>query len=294
MKYSLETFIKKVKEKYSEPFEIMLYNGSSKPGKYFCGYCKQERTLPKMGQLLDEKRKHICSHCFASKYAEDVLKVVEEESDLDFIQFGYKQNLHKPTIIYNCKKCGENTEKPYVEFLKYPTCIHCGSNAKRKTTNSIVLEVPKDFTLLEPYNGQYNKVLFRHNCGFVFSVRPKDLINGHSYCPKCSKKASKGERKIMSFLELNQIDFIKEKVFEWSNNKRYDFFLPKFNLLIEYNGIQHYKDVPNFSLPLEEQQAIDRWKEDKAKEFGFDVLIISYLDFDNIEDILAQRLKENT
>lgn len=97
----------------------------------------------------------------------------------------------------------------------------------------------------------------------------------------------------MSFLEFNQIDFIKEKIFDWSDNKRYDFFLPKFNLLIEYNGVQHYKEIPNFSLPLEKQQAIDKWKENKAKEFGFDVLVISYLDFDNIENILAQRLKEN-
>ena len=293
MKYSLEVFIKKVEEKYSEPFEIIEYEGTAKPGKFRCGYCKQEYSLVKMGKLLNKERLHVCTHCFASKYAAEVLKVVSEEPELDFVKFGYKQNIHKPTVCYKCIRCNELTEKPYTEFLKYPTCIHCGNNAKRKTTSGIVLEIPDDFTLLEPYNGQYNKVLFRHSCGFIFSVRPKDLITGHSYCPKCSKKASKGERKIMSFLEFNQIDFIKEKIFDWSDNKRYDFFLPKFNLLIEYNGVQHYKEIPNFSLPLEKQQAIDKWKENKAKEVGFDVLVISYLDFDNIENILAQRLKEN-
>lgn len=294
MKYSKEQFYSLLKEKYNEPFEIIEYNGTSKEGKYYCGYCKQEYHLLKMGKLLSENRKHICAHCFSSKYAEQVLDYFNLDKTLSFIQFGYKQNLHKPTAIYSCNSCGEQTEKPYIEFLKYPTCIHCKENAKRRNTNTINALLPEGFKLMEEYSGQYEKTLVRHECGLIFKIRPKDLINGHSYCPKCSKKASKGERKIMEFLSENKIEYIKEKMFDWSENKRYDFFLPKYNLLIEYNGIQHYKEINNFFLSLEEQQKIDSLKQQLAIERGFDYLIISYLQFDEIEYILAQRLKENT
>ena len=98
----------------------------------------------------------------------------------------------------------------------------------------------------------------------------------------------------MNWLEQEKIFFIKEKIFNWSEQKRYDFYLPKQNLIIEYHGVQHYKEVKEFFLPLKEQQKIDSWKEAQAKENGINYLVISYLDFENIETILAQRLKEST
>lgn len=295
MKYTLEQFIKLLDDKYNEPFKIIEYNGLSKPGIFYCGYCKKEYHLAKMDKLLSNNRKHICSHCFASQYAEKVLDYFKLDDRLIFDSFGYKENLHKPTVIYKCANCGDTTEKPYTEFLKYPTCIHCGNNAKRRNSNVINDLLPDGFQLIGEYKDQYMKTLFKHEeCNFIFNMRPKDLINGHSYCPKCSKKMSKGERKISEYLNSNNINYIKEKSFEWSNQKRYDFFLPDYNLLIEYNGIQHYKNISNFFLSLEEQQRIDIWKEHEAKARGFNYLIISYIDFDKIENILAQRLKENT
>lgn len=294
MKYSKEEFSQLVKNKFNEPFEILEYNGVSKSGTYKCGYCQETYSLGNMGRLLAESRKHICGKCFRSKYASQVLDIIEEESALEFVKFGYSQKLQKPTITYRCLVCLEESTKPYTEFLLHPTCIHCGKNSKRRTSGSLSLMLPEDFTLLSEYNGQYNKSLFRHSCGFIFKMRPKDLISGHSYCPKCSPKASKGERKIIHYLTTNNIQFQKEKVFSWSNNKRYDFFLPEQNLLIEYNGIQHYKEVPTFNRSLEEQQSIDKWKINQAEKYSINILIISYLDFDNIENILAQRLKEIT
>lgn len=50
--------------------------------------------------------------------------------------------------------------------------------------------------------------------------------------------------------------------------------------------------MPTFSLTLEEQQMIDNWKELEAIKQGKNFLIISYLDFNKIEDILAQRLQK--
>ena len=293
MKYTKEEFIKELNKITSDPFEILEFEGISKSGKYYCGLCKKEYTLNKMSYLL-KRQKHLCSHCFASQYAEEVKELIEKSEQFEFIQFGYKTNLHKPTVVYFCKLCKEITEKPLVEFKLHSTCIHCGNNAKRRNEQTIKEVLPDGFEVLEEYHNQYEKILFRHSCGFIFKARPKDLISGHSFCPKCSKKASKGERKIMNWLEQEKIFFIKEKIFNWSEQKRYDFYLPKQNLIIEYHGVQHYKEVKEFFLPLEEQQKIDSWKEAQAKENGINYLVISYLDFENIETILAQRLKEST
>lgn len=290
MRYTEQTFSQAVKDKYpNEPFEIKSFSGTSKKGEYYCGLCQKTYSLYRMGKLLSENRKHLCSHCWASSQTQEILDYFPTET-LSFKKLGYNEKLHKPTVVYTCKKCKCNTEKPFTEFIKYPTCIHCGQNSKRRNTKTLQLIIPEGFELLEEYIGQYNKVLFRHKCGFIFKVRPKDLINGHSYCPKCSKKASKGERKIIDLLSDNNIDFIKEKVFDWSNKKRYDFYLPDYNLFIEYHGRQHYEEIPNFFLPLKEQQTIDLFKEKVARSKGFDYLVISYKDFDNIEDILVQRL----
>lgn len=290
MRLSFENFVKKVKAKYpNELFEILEYNGTSKSGTYYCGLCKKEYFLGRMGKLLAEPRKHICSYCWASSYTQEILGYFPLDN-LEFERLGYNHTLHKPTVIYKCKICDSLNEKPFTEFIKYPTCIHCGTNTKRRNTEGLNLILPEEFEILEEYKGQCNKILFRHKCGFIFKIRPKDLITGHSYCPKCSRKASRGEQKIMDFLISKDIHFIKGKEFDWSQRKRYDFYLPDFNLLIEYHGKQHYEEVPTFKVPLKEQQEIDALKLDLAISHGFNYLTISYKNFDNVEEILAQRL----
>ena len=68
--------------------------------------------------------------------------------------------------------------------------------------------------------------------------------------------------------------------------RRYDFYLPDYNLIIEYNGEQHYLENKYFKTSLEEQQKIDAEKEKEAVTHGYDYLIIGYFDFDKIDTIL--------
>lgn len=60
---------------------------------------------------------------------------------------------------------------------------------------------------------------------------------------------SKGSRNIAKFLEKNRIEYIKEHSYSDCKNiflLKFDFYLPKFNILIEYDGIQHFKPVSKF------------------------------------------------
>lgn len=107
---------------------------------------------------------------------------------------------------------------------------------------------------------------------------------------------SKGNRKIKQILVDNNIQFIQEKrfndlKFESGCQARYDFYLPEFNTLIEYDGRQHfvmgngvYDNLEKITLTQEH----DRIKNLYAKEKGIVLIRIPYTHYDliKIEDLL--------
>lgn len=58
---------------------------------------------------------------------------------------------------------------------------------------------------------------------------------------------SYGEIDVMLFLEEHDIKYIDEYPITFRGyNMRVDFYLPDFNTMVEYNGIQHYEPVYKF------------------------------------------------
>lgn len=74
-----------------------------------------------------------------------------------------------------------------------------------------------------------------------------------------------------------------------------DFYLPSNNIIIEYNGIQHYKQKEYFGgdNALEKQQERDMALRQYCKEHGIKLIEIPYWDYDNIETILNKELDIN-
>ena len=73
----------------------------------------------------------------------------------------------------------------------------------------------------------------------------------------------------------------------------YDFYLPNYNLLIEYQGQQHekyYKGFHKSKKDFERQQEHDKRKREYAQGHNIKLLEIWYWDFDNIESILQKEL----
>ena len=67
----------------------------------------------------------------------------------------------------------------------------------------------------------------------------------HSHCP-CYTITSKGENEVEKVLiELNII-FEKQKRLQDMKKAPFDFYLPDYNLLIEFQGKQHYEPVAQF------------------------------------------------
>lgn len=139
-------------------------------------------------------------------------------------------------------------------------------------------------------------------CGRVSKTQAGKLLNGESSCHYC--KASFGERKIIGVLEENKILFEREKAFENCCCKKplpFDFYLPDFNALIEFQGEQHFRPVDFSYTPtraasektkkiFKDLQERDRIKKEFANQNGFNFIEINYKEINKIEEILKLKL----
>lgn len=90
-------------------------------------------------------------------------------------------------------------------------------------------------------------------------------------CPKCSDGVKFPEKFMYNLLRESNIDFEFDIERDWTQGKRYDFYLPKYNWIIEMHGGQHYGvGFSSFegARILEEEQENDAFKENLAKRNG--------------------------
>lgn len=133
-------------------------------------------------------------------------------------------------------------------------------------------------------------------------------------CPECSK--SKGEKICKNHFVHNQmieisnndysnlkyknnyVYFIPQKEFDGllglgGGLLSYDFYIPKYNILVEFQGVQHEKYVKGFhksKYEFRKQQEHDRRKREYAENNNIRLLEIWYKDINKIEQILTKEL----
>jgi len=88
------------------------------------------------------------------------------------------------------------------------------------------------------------------DCGNEIEVAYSSLVSSHTMSCGC-KRSSKWEEFIAEYLSIKSVDYEREKIFDdcYSNKNmplRFDFYLPSYNMIIEYDGEQHYKPVKKF------------------------------------------------
>lgn len=119
-------------------------------------------------------------------------------------------------------------------------------------------------------------------------------------CPSCN--SSKGEISISNY--LNKVIGIENYFREYKiknaivSKMKFDFFIPSLKLIIEYDGIAHFKPIRFGGVSEEEakenlksQKKRDRIKNKFCKKENYNLLRISYLEFSDIESILEKTLK---
>lgn len=176
-------------------------------------------------------------------------------------------------------------------------CEGCYRQLRRKSEQEFLEQTKNSpLNIVGKYQGANHKVKVECPNGHISYVYPSNLIKGFG-CGKCAQ--SGGEIRIKKYLEKNNINFIEQMKFDDLRDIKklsYDFYLPDYNLLIEFQGKQHIKASSNFGGPkqLKIQQRHDQIKEEYANNNGYKILYIWYYEQDEIETILDKCLKSKS
>ena len=124
------------------------------------------------------------------------------------------------------------------------------------------------------------------DCGNIISVRGQNLKrkDGNQTISCGCYHRSIGATNILNILQNNNIDFIEEYVFVDLPKSRFDFAIikdNKINRLIEFDGEQHFKNIPAWG-GLELQQKRDKIKNEYALSHNIPLIRIPYWERDNI------------
>lgn len=187
-------------------------------------------------------------------------------------------------------------------------CVYCKGHRKIHPKDSFGYLYPNEVKYWSKNNdkspfeivvGSGKKYKFYcKDCGKEFEIQLRKIIT-HNHSMRCRDcTISKGEQKIKEWLIENNIRFIPQKEFKDLKGMRngllsYDFYLPEYNLLIEYQGEQHEKFIKGFyktKEDFERQLEHDKRKKEYAKDNNIKLLEIWYYDFENIEEILNNTL----
>lgn len=199
-------------------------------------------------------------------------------------------------ISIHCIKCDKDFKQLYEVHKNGHGCPICNGGVKKEhykiIQNLIEIHPKLDFT---------NSVYIKSNasievgckiCDHTFNKTPNKLQQGQG-CPRC--KMSKGERKIENYLLDNSIDYVTQKKFDKCKDKRqlpFDFYLPKYNICIEYDGEQHYN---KYRFEKDNSKLLIRQKRDTIKTIycsdnNINLVRIPYYEQPNITKILDENI----
>jgi predicted Zn-ribbon and HTH transcriptional regulator len=207
-------------------------------------------------------------------------------------------------LNFYCDLCKEEILISWNQLRTNKSCPKCNVTdyAKRRRRNpdeilEIFLKAKIRLLDFDQYKNKQTVLNVRClNCGYEWKVCFNSIRCG-SGCPNCKK--SRGEEKIEEFFILNKIKYIYQHKFDDCKDKRhlpFDYFLPDFNLIVEYDGELHFE--PHFALKYLENPykfvEITKYHDfikDQYCEINNIVLIrIPFWEYENIENILEREL----
>ena len=279
-------------------YSLVDYKNNRTKVKIICNKCgNQFEQTPSSHLKYKEACK--CSINHGKKTLEDFIKKSKSiwGNKYDYSLSEYKDCNTKVKLI--CKECGNIIEQLPNNHYNFD-CYYCSyekRGLKQQLTREQFIEEAKlvhndkyDYSLVD-YNGLSKNIKIICPIHGIFEQKALNHINNHG-CPICNN--SKGEEKINVFVKNKKIVFEKTKKYDDLidiSQLSYDFYLPEYNLLVEYNGSQHYSNT--FKKPLHDfhKQLHHDWLKRKyAKSHNINLLVIPYWDFDNIEKILEDYL----
>lgn len=200
-------------------------------------------------------------------------------------------------LTITCKKHGDFIQRAQ-SHLSGNGCKKCFMERNRGSTEAFIDEAKKihgnkyDYSRVK-YTGNKNLVEIICPIHGSFWQKPNSHISSKNGCRFCSD--SKGEREVEHFLKRYGIKYIREYRI-LPHLYRYDFYLPDFDIYIEFNGVQHYFPVETFGgvKAFEKVKENDKIKRNIVQSKGGFFITITYrsLTNDTVEKDLIRELRQ--
>jgi len=212
----------------------------------------------------------------------------------------------KEEILCICKVCNNKWSTTPDSLLNGSGCMDChlqkSHNLQVKSNELFLRELKSinpNIIPLETYYNDHTKLKCRcliHN--YEWYAMPNKILHRNTGCPKCASYTN--ENKIDLLLENWGIKYSIQKRFKECRDKNtlpFDRYLVNFNILIEYDGEDHYFPIKRCHESDEEVlvRFNDRIKKDKiktvyCKKNDIPLIRIPYWEKDNIESFLWDEL----
>ena len=253
-----ENVVEKLNKIHGDEYKYFpeTYKGVSKRIKVKCKTHNYIWTVRVMELLKGEG----CPKCRYIKSGKKlVLKVsefIERSKETHGDKYDYSK-VHQfkrqktETVIIICPNHGEFKQKPY-DHYSGSGCPKCWEDIRSEVLTIPWKEVLKSFIEVHKEEYEYCENTYTNSnekmeiiCKKhgVFLQTPINHKQGNG-CPVC--KSSTGEKFITHLLNDLGVEFEHQKKFKKLGRKRFDFYIPSINTIIEYNGIQHYEPIDYF------------------------------------------------
>lgn len=307
---SLDEFISIAKRIHGDSYNYNSVNYVNKRTKIniYCNTCKKT--------FLQNPSQHLkgqgCKICADNSRRLDTNSFIEKARKVHNYKYNYDLTEYVDSNIkvkIFCKECNNFFEQRPADHLQGIGCRKCAikfiSEQHRSNTEEFILKAEQkhgnkyNYDLVEYVDAFFKVKILCIKCNIFFEQVPNNHLYG-SGCPKC--KESKGENKVASYLEKINEDFITQKTFDYLKDIRklkFDFYLPKHNKIIEFDGAGHFMAIWGTSDELKQKrfedcQKRDRIKNEWAKANNIPMLRIPYWDFDRVEELIEAFILDNT
>lgn len=278
-----------------------------------CDYCG-EKYISAYSTVITGRKyngKDACKHCAALKANEISMKKraakkigaaeqICKEKGYNLLTTQEEYTSVKMQIEFVCPRHGKQSML-LDNFLRGHECRQCayekvGTSLKfDSATIKEIIDSTDGNCLLNPedyINTVTSNLKIRCTCGNIYTTSFTNFRKkGVTRCETCSRKESSGEKQIREYLDLNGINYIQEMRFDECRRHKplpFDFYLPQYNLIIEYDGVQHFDDI-KFMDHVKTKES-DEIKTEFCQNRNIDLLRIPYWEKDNIEKIIDSKL----
>lgn len=298
-----EEFLNRARKKHGDKYDysLVIIKKCREKVDIICpnhGMFKQPLAEHMSGSRCPKCAREVRAHkarMTTESFIEKATKVHEGKYNYSLVD--YIESSSKVKII--CPKHGlfEQTPNNHLMGMK---CIKCSTEQTADKRRSNTEEFISKAKRVHGNKYDYSKVCYVDNSTKIivicpnhgdFTQAPSAHLNKRG-CPICCE--SRGERKIVLFLESEGIPYQKQKKFDTCRYKRklsFDFFVPDYNACIEFDGRQHFFPSVYFGgMPeFERTKKVDWIKNQFCLNNGIKLIRVSYR-VKNIDSFLKKEL----